>query len=631
MTGNAAMVGAPDIRYSRRRWGVLAILCIGIFMILLDGTIVNIAIPSILTAFKTGFSQVEWVMNAYLLTFAVLLITTGRLGDLYGRKAVFLAGLCVFTLASLACGLAPRIGWLIAFRAVQGLGGALIMPNTLSIIANVFVAEERGKAMGFWGAVSGFSLALGPSLGGVLVEVASWRWIFFINVPVGAILLLVALRYVPESTDPTSVKHMDYPGVAVLTASLFALTFALIEGQKYGWASALILSLFAATVAGFALFVRIQRKQMQPLMDLSLFKNRTFSLTNGVALLLQFGMMGVFFLLPIFLQAILGYSAIKAGLVMTPLAAIVIVASPTAGALSDRFGPKWLMVTGMLIAALGFYLTRRVMVTDGSWQSLIAPFLVSGFGIGIVVSPSTAAVMGSVMPARSGQASGVLSSMRQIGAVLGIAVMGAVLQNRAVTYITQGMAAKLEAAPFPLSTTVKQQILETVTSSAINMGELRAGGGFSALMSTGPSSLLAHLPDSMGAQAAGFFQDLFSMDFIMGEFARAMRTTYIFSIILMIIGALLALAVRGRPGQEAAMESPLAPVSGDNTGCASGCACAPAPQTPSVDAEGRSATAEVTSIGAEGRAAGADARRAGAEGGAAGSKAQPYASGTSQP
>lgn len=514
-------------------------------MLLLDGTIVNIAIPDILTSFQTGFSEVEWVMNAYLLAFAVLLITTGRFGDLYGRKRFFMAGAALFTLASLACGLAPGIGWLIGFRALQGVGGAMMMPNTLSIIANVFPPEERGKAMGFWGGVSGISLAVGPSLGGVLVEAASWRWIFFINVPIGIVLLATALRFVPESTDPTSVKQIDYPGVIVLTLSLFALTFALIEGQNHGWTSGLILGLFAAAVVGFVLFALIQRRQLQPLMDLSLFKNRTFSVTNAVAGVLSFGMLGVFFLLPVFLQTILGYSAIKAGLVMTPLAAVVIVASPTSGTLSDRIGPKWLMFVGMLIAALGFFLTRRVMVMDGSWQSMVLPFAVAGFGIGMVMPPSTSAVMGSVAPEKAGQASGVLSSVRQIGSVLGIAVMGAVLQNRAVTYIQEGVAAKLDAAPFPLSDAAKQQILDAVGSSAVNMGQMRTGGGFEAAMPPGVSDMVAGLPDSVAQQVTAFFKDLFSMDFIMGEFARAMRTTYILSIGLTLIGALLALGVKG--------------------------------------------------------------------------------------
>jgi EmrB/QacA subfamily drug resistance transporter len=531
-----------SIQQSRRRWLVLAVLCVGVFMLLLDGTIVNIAIPSILTAFGTTFSGVEWVMNAYLLVFAVLLITTGRFGDLYGRKLVFIIGLALFSLSSLACGFAPSIGWLIGFRALQGLGGAMMMPTTLSIITNVFPPHERGKAMGFWGGVSGFSLAIGPSLGGILVDAASWRWIFFINVPIGIILLVLALRYVPESTDPSSVKQIDYPGVAVLTGSLFALTFALIEGQKYGWTSGLILGLFAATVVGLAVFVLIQRRQLQPLMQLSLFKDRTYSVTNVVGLILSFAMMGVFFLLPVFLQAVLGYSAIKAGLVMTPLAAAVIISSPASGILSDRIGPKWLMLSGMLVAAIGFFLTRQAMVVGASWSSLVLPFAVSGFGIGMVMPPMTSAVMGSVPAEKAGQASGVISSMRQVGSVLGIAVMGAVLQNRAVLYIQAGVSAKLDAAPVPLPPAVKQQIVDAVGSSAVNMGQLQTGGSLGGSMPSGFQEMVAQLP----AEAITFFKELFSADFIMGNFVHAMRTTYLFSIILVLVGAALCLAMSGR-------------------------------------------------------------------------------------
>jgi|WetSurMetagenome_2_1015567.scaffolds.fasta_scaffold04914_7 EmrB/QacA subfamily drug resistance transporter len=556
--GAGGPYGTYDIRYSRRRWGVLAILCVGVFMLLLDGTIVNIAIPDILTSFSTSFSAVEWVMNAYLLVFAVLLITTGRFGDLYGRKLLFMSGTALFTLASLACGLAPGIGWLIGFRAIQGLGGAMMMPNTLSIISNVFPPEERGKAMGFWGGVSGISLALGPSLGGLLVQASSWRWIFFINVPIGVILFATAIKYVPESTDPTSVKQIDYPGVATLTASLFCLTFALIEGQNYGWTSGLILGLFAACVVGFVVFVLIQQRQVQPLMELGLFKNRTYTVTNLVGLMLSFGMMGVFFLLPLFLQAILGYSAIKAGLVMTPLAAIVIVASPTSGILSDRIGPKWLMVVGMFITAFGFFLTRRVMVLDGSWPSMVLPFIVTGFGIGMVMPPMTSAVMGSVAPEKAGQASGVISSFRQIGSVLGIAVMGAVLQNRASVYIKNGIMARLDAAPFPIPTGAKQAIVDAVGAMSGNMGQLRTGGGFGVGMQMPDSvtKILDGLPDSFADKAVAFFKELFGIDYIMREFARGMRTAYFFSIILMVAGGLLALGVTGRVKKQRAERSP---------------------------------------------------------------------------
>ncbi len=551
MTGSLDSGSAtPDLQHSRSRWLVLAVLCVGVFMLLLDGTIVNIAIPNIMTSLETGFSEVQWVMNAYLLAFAVLLITSGRLGDLYGRKLMFMVGLSVFSLASLACGLAPSIGFLIAFRAVQGVGGALMMPNTLSIISNVFAPEERGKAMGFWGAVSGVSLAVGPSLGGVLVDAASWRWIFFINVPIGIVLLIVANRYVPESKEPGSVRQLDYPGVIVLTLSLFALTYALIEGQSYGWTSPLILSLFTGAVVGLVLFVFIERRQVQPLMQLSLFKNRNYSVTNAIGLILSFGMMGVFFLLPVFLQAVLGYSAIKAGLVMTPLAAVVIVSAPLSGTLSDRVGPKWLMFSGMLITALGFALTRRVMVPDASWQSMVIPFAVAGFGIGMTMPPMTSAVMGSVSPEKAGQASGVISSMRQIGSVLGIAVMGAVLQNRAVTYIQTDVAVQLDAVPFALPAGVKQQIVDAIGSSAIDMGQMQIGGGIGASLPADVQQMLDQAPASVAGQISEFFQHLFDPEFLMREFAHAMQTTYVLSIIITLVGAGLALALRNHVRQK---------------------------------------------------------------------------------
>ncbi len=529
-----------DIRYTRRRWLVLAVLCLGVFMLLLDGTIVNIAIPSIITAFSTGFAEVQWVMNAYLLVFAVLLITAGRLGDLYGRKRIFIIGLCIFTLASLACGFAPGIGWLIAFRGLQGVGGAMMMPSTLSIIANVFLPSERGKAMGFWGGVTGFAVALGPSLGGLLVEAESWRWIFFINVPIGVLLLVMALRYIPESTDPTSVKQMDYPGVGILTVALFSLTFALIQGQEYGWTSGITLGLFAAAAAGLALFIWYERRQVQPLVELSLFKIRNFSVTNGVALILAFGMMGVFFLLPIFLQSILGYSVIKAGLVMTPLAAVVIFSAPASGMISDRFGAKWPMFVGMLITATGFFLTMRAMQVDATWQSLALPFAVSGFGIGMVMPPATSGVMGSVATEKSGQASGVLSTGRQIGSVLGIAVMGALLQNRAAVYVKEAVAVKLDALP-NLPAAVKQQILDGLGSSMGDIGGQAAGGADgTATMPKGLESLGA-MPSDVVQQ----FTDLFKV-----EFTHAMQTTYLFSIILVLAGAMLVLAVKQRGRSE---------------------------------------------------------------------------------
>ena len=508
-------------------------------MLLLDGTIVNIAIPSILEDFRTGFSEVEWVMNAYLLVFAVLLITSGRLGDLYGRKRLFMSGLSLFTLASLACGLSPDVGWLIGFRALQGLGGSMMMPATLSIIAAVFAPSERGMAMGIWGGVTGIAVAVGPTLGGVIIEIASWPYIFLVNVPVGVLVLAFAWKVIPESKDPSSVRQIDYLGVAVISASLFALTFALIEGQNYGWTSGVILGLFAVFAVGIVTFVMVERVQVEPLMQLSLFRSRTFTTANISGLILTFGMMGVFFLLPIFFQAILGYSAIKAGLLMTPLAGVVVFAAPASGWLSDRIGSRWLISGGMLIAALGFFLTRQAMSLDGGWEPLVLPFMVSGFGIGIVMAPMTSAVMASAPVEKAGSASGVLSTMRQLGSVLGIAVMGAVLQNRAVAYLAQAASDKLDAVP-SVPAAVKQQIVDAATAAVTNMGEMRAGGGSMGEPPAGIKDMMAQVPP----QVADLVREIFSRDLIMGEFVRAMKTTFLASMIVLVVGSLVALLIR---------------------------------------------------------------------------------------
>ena len=338
--GPAAGTGA-----ARNPWAVLAVLCLGLFMILLDGTIVNIALTHIQRYYDTTYSNIEWVMNAYILAFAVLLVTLGRFGDLWGRRKLFVLGMVLFTAGSLACGLAPTIGLLIAFRVVQGIGGAAMMPSTLSIIAAVFPPGKRGAAMGVWGGVSGLATAIGPTLGGVIVQYVvwpaagdSWRWIFLVNIPIGVVGVLLALRLVPESKSPTDVQTLDLPGVGLITASLFCLTFALIEGQNYGWTSALILGLFAGAVVAFLLFFWREHRVSQPLIDFSLFRRVTFAAGNATGLMLSAAMMGAFFTIPIFLQSVLNYSAIKAGLVMLPMSIIIIFAAPAAGILSDRIG-----------------------------------------------------------------------------------------------------------------------------------------------------------------------------------------------------------------------------------------------------------------------------------------------------
>ena len=484
MSDPAAAV-ALDRARARSPWSVLAVLCLGLFMILLDGTIVNVAIPKIMTGLKTDLAGVEWVMNAYVLMFAVTLVTLGRLGDLYGRRLLFTGGLVLFTLASLACGLAPSIGALIAFRVIQGLGGAMMMPSTLSIVAAIFPAEKRGAAMGLWGGVSGLATAIGPSLGGVIVDAASWRWIFLINLPIGIVALGLTLRVVPESKNPSAVSSLDLPGVGLITAAMFCLTFALIEGQRYGWTSALILALFGACVALSAVFYLRERAERQPLIDFSLFRHRNFAAGNLTGLILSFGMMGAFFTVPIFLQTVLGYSALKAGAVMSPMSVAVMFSAPMAGRLSDKLGSRWLISLGLLLLALGIgWMAGLTPFQAGvspstSALSLMLPFVIAGLGIGLAIAPTTSAVMATAPRERIGNASGVLSTVRQLGSVMGIAVLGAVLQNRITHNVVEGVMG-IQGLPDQ----VKQQIVGRVQDGGMQM-QTGGQGGMGALLFKG--------------------------------------------------------------------------------------------------------------------------------------------------
>jgi EmrB/QacA subfamily drug resistance transporter len=500
-------------------------------MILLDGTIVNIAIPHIMSDLDTGLSGVEWVMNAYVLAFAVTLVTLGRFGDLYGRRLLFVAGMTLFTGASLACGLAPSIGWLVAFRVVQGLGGAAMMPSTLSIVAAVFPPGRRGAAMGVWGGVSGLATAIGPSLGGLIVDSASWRWIFLINIPIGIAGTLLALRVVPESKDPVAVETLDLPGVALVSAGLFCLTFALVEGQSQGWTSALILGLFAASAAGLGAFYLRERSIRQPLIDFSLFRHVDFLAGNVTGLLLSAGMMGVFFTIPIFLQMSLGYSALRAGVVMSPLSIVIIFAAPLAGRLSDRLGARWIVATGMFLLAFGIAWLAGLLpwtdplAPDTTATALMAPFVLSGIGIGLSIAPVTAAVMATAPRERAGNASGVLSTTRQVGSLMGIAILGAVLQNRIAANVREGVAA-IEAIPDE----VRRRIADSLAEGGMRMGP-----------PAGSEQMPAVARQMMDALFRGWITD-------------AVNTTFAVGVGLCVVGGLCALALRSRPASPEASE-----------------------------------------------------------------------------
>ena len=332
-----------------RKWWTLGAVAFGLFMIMLDNTIVNVALPSIQSDLNIGISELEWVFNGYALTFGVLMLTGGKLADLFGRRRIFIVGLVVFTVASLFCGLATSAGWLIGARVLQGAGSALMNPATLSIITATFPPRQRGMAIGIWAGVSAMALAIGPLVGGLITEHWSWNWIFFINVPIGILAIIVTRLVVDESRDTSAEQRLDLPGLLSSGIALFALTYGLIEANTYGWTSPRILGLFAVAAIGFAAFILLEMHQRAPMLDLSLFKNGTFAGANSVMLLVGLAMFGVFFYNSLFIQNILGWSAVQTGASFLPMTVLIILVAPFAGKYSDRVGSRWLMGGGMIL------------------------------------------------------------------------------------------------------------------------------------------------------------------------------------------------------------------------------------------------------------------------------------------
>jgi len=426
-----------------KKWWTLAAVAFGLFMIMLDNTIVNVALPSIERSLHMSISSLEWIVTAYALTFAALLITGGKLGDLYGRRKMFVAGLVVFTLASLACGLAPNAGFLIGARAVQGVGAALMNPATLSIITATFPPKERGQAIGIWAGVSALALAIGPLLGGLIVDNINWHWIFYVNVPVGVVGVVVSRFVIAESRDTSHEQSIDVPGLVTSSAALLALSYALIEGNRHGWGSAEIIGLFIGAAVLLAVFIALELRQRLPMLDLGLFRIGAFAGANIVAMLVSLGMFGVFFFISLYVQNVLGYSPTKAGAIFLPMTILIILIAPIAGKLSDRVGSRWLMGAGMSILGVSLLLYQRIGLHTGFW-SLLPQLVLGGIGMALTMSPMTSAAMGSVPVDKAGVGSGVLNSFRQVGGSLGIALMGAIL----LTYQHPGASKQVAAQQF---------------------------------------------------------------------------------------------------------------------------------------------------------------------------------------
>jgi len=413
-----------------RKWWTLVAVAFGLFMIMLDNTVVNVALPSIQRDLGIGLSELEWIVTGYALTFAALMLSGGKLADRYGRRLVFVAGLSIFTAASLACGLADSGDVLIGARVVQGVGAALMNPATLSIIAATFPPHQRGTAIGIWAGVAAMALAIGPLVGGLLTERIDWSWIFFVNVPVGVLAIVASLVLIEESRDSSHEQRLDLPGLISSAVGLFALTYGLIEANTYGWTSGRILGAFTVAAVSLVTFVLLERYQRLPMLDLSLFKSGTFAGANIVVLLVFLAMFGVFFFVSLYMQNILGYSAVQAGAAFLPMTILVMVVAPIAGRISDRVGSRWLMTGGMvLLSAQLFYFSR--LNADATFWNLLPAFLVGGVGMSMTMTPTAAAAVRSVPVDKAGVGSAVLNSFRQVGGSMGIALMGAIVAHEA--------------------------------------------------------------------------------------------------------------------------------------------------------------------------------------------------------
>jgi EmrB/QacA subfamily drug resistance transporter len=411
-----------------KKWWTLGAVSFGLFMIMLDNTIVNVALPSIQRELHIGISELEWVVNGYALTFAVLMLTGGKLADLFGRRFIFIVGLVIFTGASLACGLAPSANFLIGARVVQGVGSALMNPATLSIITATFPPRQRGMAIGIWAGVSALALAIGPLVGGLITQHISWGWIFFINVPVGILAIVVARFVIKESRDTSAEQRLDLPGLLTSAVGLFALIYALIEANTYGWTSARILGFFALAVIGLVAFVLLELRQRVPMLDLSLFRNPIFAGANAIMLLVALAMFGVFFYVSLYVQNVLGYSPTQAGATFLPMTLCIVFLAPIAGRFTDRYGPRWLIAAGMTLVAGSLVIFAQLDLNSTFWN-IFPGLLIGGAGMAMAMAPTTATAMHAVPVDKAGVGSAVLNSMRQVGGSLGIALMGAIVAS----------------------------------------------------------------------------------------------------------------------------------------------------------------------------------------------------------
>jgi len=514
-------------------WLVLAVLVTGFFMIMLDTTIVNVAIPAMSAGLNTTLDQILWVLNAYILTYAVLLIVAGRLGDLYGQRLLFAIGLAIFTVASALCGLAQDANQLIAARVLQGVGGAALTPQTLAILTSLFPPERRGAAFGIWAGVAGLATLAGPTVGGAIVTYIDWRWIFYVNVPIGIAALVATFVIIPD-LRPGRSHGWDIVGVFLATGGLFGVVFGLIEGERFNWGELASYVITIPEVIGtgvvlLVLFVIWERYQTEPLVPLALFEERNFAVANWIAASIAFGMMSLFLPIVIYLQSVRGFSALTAGLTLAPMSLTSMVVAPFAGRTADRIGGKYILMVGIFVFAVGFGSLTFVAGPDSTWINFLVPAIVAGAGMGMTFAPMTTVAMRNISPRMAGAASGVLNTTRQVGAAIGSAVVGALLQNHLATALHDQAVAHAAALP----AAYREQFIAAFSSVAANGFEIGTGQN--------GAKLPAGLPPAVAQQLTSLAHDVFVTAYI-----DALKPTLIVPIAVLALTALSTLLIKRR-------------------------------------------------------------------------------------
>lgn len=444
MTANAAAPDPASHHHEPWHWWTLVAVCVATLMLLLDVTIVNVALPDISRDLGSSFSDLQWVIDAYALGLAALLLTWGGIADQIGRKRVFMIGLTAFTAASALCAISPSPLWLNISRGLQGMGGAAMFATALALLASAYSGKDRGTAIGLWGATIGAGVAVGPLIGGLLIEVASWHWIFLVNLPIGLIALALAWRYVPESRNPQG-RGIDIPGAITFSLGLFLLIFAIVRGNAEGWGSSLIVACFAGAAVLIAAFLTVQIRSPRAMFDLSLFRNRTFVGVSLAAFTLSAGMFALFLYITLWIQNGLGYTPLEAGLRFLPSTLLSFVAAPISGKLSTRVPPGVMIATGLGLVGIGL-LSMRLVDGTSDWVALLPGLIITGVGIGVTNPALASTAVGVVDVRRSGMASGINNTFRQVGIAVGTAVLGAWMAALVSSSIRESVTAQAGAA-----------------------------------------------------------------------------------------------------------------------------------------------------------------------------------------